>query len=119
MDKFGVTAEDLKMRMKTMPEDLREYDLKIISAAFVEYRQNNSSIPTSDKMRKICNRLRAEQINKNGGWRPKKRYKQTVIRRDNGYEGDVIAEFPSGQHKSKMEIEIAYGTDTHIILTEE
>jgi len=109
MDSYGLSAEDLKIRMQVMAEDLKDFDLRDIDAAFIAWRRDNEKIPTPKNMRKLCYQKQSERLKKKPFTKPNVSYVQIVRRKADDYNGSVLAEYDHGQHKNPIELEHIHG----------
>jgi len=116
MNSYGLTAEDLKMRMLTMAEDLSSFDLKELDEAFTRWRREEDIIPTAAAIRKICYAIRdSKKMANRSSFVPKTKFYQVVRRLTSAYDGELLEEnYDKKNHKSRMELEDHYGFPVHI-----
>jgi len=105
LDKFGVTPEELRIRMATMESDLLEFHLQDITRAFTEYRRNNEKIPTGSAIRKLILSYLKARAPKNSKWVPDVTFTQVVRERKRDWDGEILEEFSHGNHKSPIFLE--------------
>lgn len=91
--------------MEAMIDDLCEYSLEDIERAFKDWRRESDKIPTTAALRKLIQLYRKSRNQNAVGWKPEVTYTQVIRERKQNWDGDILAEYPDGYHKSPIALE--------------
>lgn len=86
-----------------MADDLCHHNIHEVTKAFTAWRRENETIPTTANILKILRDTKPAQ--QNTKWKPPVTFTQVIRERTANWDGEILAEFRQGEHKSPLELE--------------